>query len=100
MQLNPPQYHAKYFHHIKDEKKLVSEYSDLQLKDFHQLYDDACDVGIALYNPKTGSVTRWYWADDERDREGDIMLSKLLPCKESIRKYPALEGYTMIIFND
>jgi len=102
VQLNPPQYSTDYFSHNKNEKKLVSEYSDLRLRQFHRLYDDACDVGLALYNPKTGSVTRWYLDNDEYtsgpDRE--LVCSNLKPCDESIRKYPALKGYQMIIFND
>ena len=61
MQLNITPYNIKRFTHNAEAKLLVTEASDLNwmpgTDDFKQLYDDACDIGIALSNPRTGSTT-------------------------------------------
>jgi hypothetical protein len=83
--------------------QLVGEASEMGIRPGHQwerLYDDACDVGIALQSHKTGVTTRWYLLDTERDAEGDITCWKFRPCSESARKSPEIAAYTLVILND
>lgn len=39
----------------------------------NRLYNDACDVGLAIRSETTGRVERFYHTNEERDREGDIV---------------------------
>lgn len=101
MELQVPQIDARIFTHVKEEKKLVAEHSTAGNVSFtRRLYDDACDVGIQVFNPKTGSVTRWYLAGEDKDREGELQATNFRPCSESVRRNPEVEGYTIILFND
>jgi hypothetical protein len=87
-------------HSVKD-KVLVTDVTDLgRTFAFSQLYDDACDVGLALQNEKTSHVTTWYVSRDVHDAEGDLMHIELLPTYESVAANPAIVGYKMMILND
>ena len=82
-------------------KLMVAEASDIGLQTFDQLYDDACDIGIALRNPDTRTVTRWYMAEGETvRRKGDIMCWHLYPTTETINRHPTLAGFKLTIYND
>jgi len=37
-----------------------------------RMYNDACDVGIAIRSHKTGTVERFYLTTTDQDSEGDI----------------------------
>lgn len=78
---------------------LVTEASDLGLRGFQPLYDDACDVGIALRSHRTGAVTRWHLAE-EHVRDGDITHWTLRPTTESVRQQPQIQHYKLTIYND
>jgi hypothetical protein len=97
-------YSIKDFTHNFESKMLVSDMSDLGRgagKDpFVQLYDDACDIGIAVYNPRTGSTTHWYLVADVRNSEDELTHWILQPTNESCRRHPGVQCYTMHIFND
>lgn len=87
-------------HSVKD-KVLVTDVTDLGLRfAFSQLYDDACDVGLALQHEKTGNITTWYVSRDVHDNEGDLMHIELLPTYESVAANSAIVGYKMLILND
>jgi len=62
MQLNPMPFNIKLFTHNAESKMLVSDMSDLGCRagdvPFKQLYDDAADEGIGVYNPRAGSGIR------------------------------------------
>ena len=89
------------FTHNVAAKTLVAEISDLQLNKFDQLYDDACDVGFAMKNPRTGNITRWAMADEIRDpRENEVVGWYFVPTPESLAKNPTLRGYCMTLIND
>jgi hypothetical protein len=77
----------------------VAEISDLQCN-FQPLYDDACDVGIALSNPRNGNVTRWAVSEEVRDAENELIGWYLVPTPESLRKNAELAGYVLTIYND
>lgn len=99
-QLNVVQINSKLFMHLASKKRLFTEMSDIHNAQFQRLYDDACDVGFALRNPKTGNVTRWHLAATHKDREGDVFEWELHPCPETVRRNPSTQGYKMIIAND
>jgi hypothetical protein len=63
-----------------------------------QIYDDACDVGIAIRSKKTGKVMHFYLHDTVMDREGDIQCWEYLSCPEDVRKYN--QELKVTIFND
>ena len=103
MQLQISPYNIKRFTHAAEAKMLIVEASDLNWfpgqTDFKQLYDDACDIGLALYNPRTGSTTHWYLVAEVAE-QGDLTKWILQPTNESCRKHPGVQCYTMHIFND
>lgn len=87
--------------HDAVKKLLIAEISDLGLHGFDRLYDDACDVGFALRNPRTGNTTRWVMVTEIRDtRENELLGWMCEPCSESVRKNPLLAGYSFNIIND
>src|SRR6185436_6321418 len=43
-----------------------------------RIYNDACDVGIAIKSPKTGAMKRFY-LEREETREGDILAWHFKP---------------------
>jgi hypothetical protein len=102
MQLNPAIIDCNSaISHSRELKLMTAEISDLGLKSFDRLYDDAVDVGFALRNPKTGNVTRWALATEVRcNVENELLGWMFVPCSESIRNNPVLEGYSFNIVND
>jgi hypothetical protein len=100
--LNMSQINSSLFSHNAKDKVLSAEMSDIFLRDFERMYDDACDVGLAIRNPKTGNVTRWYVNETHRDEDRDITHWTLLPEVEAGHRIytPALASYKMIIWND
>ena len=103
MQLNPMPYNIKRFTHNAEAKMLVTDASDLNWvagrEDFVQLYDDAADMGIAVYNPRTDSTTYWY-VIAEVTQHSELARWILRPTTESCRKHPGVQCYTMHILND
>ena len=102
MERNVTQVNSKLFVHHPRHKLISTEHSDIGNINFQPLYDDACDVGLALRNHKTGSVTRWNLSESDtmKDPEGEIVYWTLHPTPESVRKFPATAGYRMRIYND
>lgn len=84
-------------------KLFVAEHSDLKGEASLQqrLYDDACDVGFALYNPRTHALTRWAHSKDVVDeRENELLCTIFVPTPETLRKYPGLLGWEIHVLND
>lgn len=99
LQLNPIP--VSFFTASKTTKILVTERSDcMGFNLLQQLYDDACDVGVAVYNPDTHKVTYWYWEQDVKDHEGDLIVSIYKPTHETLRSHPQLTGWSVRIQND
>lgn len=94
------EFYTTLFSHNKQEKSFVAEASTIGLKSFARLYDDACDEGCMLTNPKTLKSIFFYLHKTHKDADGDITHWELYPVVESIRKCPAILGYSLIIFND
>ena len=103
MQLQPTPFSIKLFTHNFESKMLVTDMSDLGCRaghvPFSQLYDDACDVGIAVYNPRTNSTTYWYFVAEVSEK-CEVTKWILQPTNESCRKHPGVQCYTMHILND
>lgn len=101
MELQVTAYSSGGLSHSARKGLLVCEASDIGLRGMERLYDDACDVGIALRNPRTGNVTRWFLKEEVRDpREGELLGWMMLPTTETIRKQPELAAYQWNIVND
>lgn len=100
-QLEVTRYSSEGISHSAHRGILVCEASDIGLRRFEPLYDDACDVGISLINPRTGNVTRWFLSETLKDPvEGETLGWVLKPTTETIRKQPELANYQFRILND
>jgi hypothetical protein len=99
MQLEVTQYSSEGISHSKKNTLLVCEASDIGFRGMERLYDDACDVGFALRNPRNGNVTRWALLETIRD-PGEVLGWMMIPTPESIRKQPELKEYQLNIVND
>lgn len=98
-------YNVDNFTHDKGDKSFTIEMSSLAAWrpgyfTFDQLYHDAIDEGVALYNPKTGKTTTWFLSKIDYDREGDLRFWLLLPTEATVKEFPVLIGYTLTVFND
>jgi hypothetical protein len=92
---------VKHFTVTNQYKLMYTDASDLRGYNlYQQLYDDAADVGFALWNAATNTVTRWHWAEERRDAEGELQVEYYLPTTETLRKYPQLAGWKVHIVND
>jgi len=69
---------------------------------FQQLYDDACDTGIAIRNRKTGNITVWYCTSEDgiRDAGDEVTHWEYKPTPETLRKFPRLAGWVVNVWND
>lgn len=102
-QLNPIPFSSQSLDCSLQQRILTGEASELGLRPgqaFDQLYDDACDVGLVLQNPRTGNQTRWALSNTDKDGEGDVRFWELVPCPETLRKQPELQGFVLRLFND
>src|SRR5664279_5038248 len=63
-----------------------------------QIYDDACDVGIAIRSVITGAVIKFFLHDIVKDAE-DILYWEYHPCYEDVRKH-GVRDLRVKIFND
>jgi hypothetical protein len=101
MELRVSAIDVKKFSVSRRSRTFVAEASDLRGFNLEQrIYDDAMDVGFALWNVHTGAVVRFAHYSDQHDNEGDLQVSYYKPTPEAIRKYPQLEGWTIHILND
>lgn len=93
-------FYSEAFSHDRETKVISAEASTLGLRKFDQIYSDACDVGLLLYNSKNMNKTYWYLHEEFRNHEGELTHWELWPCPESVRKNPTMSGYKMLIWND
>jgi hypothetical protein len=100
-QLQVTRYSSEGISHSEAKSLLITEASDIGLRGFDRLYDDACDVGLELVNPRSGNVTRWYVVDTVVDRrENEVLGWMLKATPETVRKQPELKDYQLNIAND
>lgn len=81
-------------------KRFVAEASEIGFCDFHRIYDDACDVGLAIRSDRTGQTATFYLSDEKLDADGDVQVWVLKPIAECLRKQPQLAGVEVHILND
>ncbi len=94
-------YSSESLSHSARKGLLIGEASDIGFRGVSRLYDDACDVGLALRNPRTGNVTRWFLITEMRDpRENEILGWSFGPAPETVRKHPELATYQFNLVND
>lgn len=67
--------------------------------EFAQIYSDACDVGFALMNAKTGNITYWY-ISEEIPNGDEVGGWKMRACPETAKRFPATANITLTIWND
>lgn len=66
---------------------------------FQSLYDDACDVGMAVQSSTTGAVVHYYLHETEV-KENEVVCWFLKPTTESIRQHPKCVNTLIMLFND
>jgi hypothetical protein len=80
-------------------KTLVAEASDLRYERPRQIYDDACDVGIAIQGHHW--LVRFYLAAEKRGSDGeDIAGWYFRPIPEDARRCSLLDNLRVLIIND
>jgi hypothetical protein len=78
--------------------RLVAELSDLGIRAgqnfIQQIWNDACDEGIAIRSHHTNKVERFYFSSTDKDREGDIAGFRFKPCN------PKCKVQEVLLIND
>lgn len=97
LQLNPLP--LKKFTFDKNKRTLVAEMSDFgPLRDgrwwLQRIYDDACDVGIAIASELTGKTETFCLVREEINSENELIALHFIPLDE------LANVDTVIIFND
>jgi hypothetical protein len=64
-----------------------------------QIYDDACDIGIAIRSSSTGKIMKFFLHQIKKDGEGDVMFWEYHICADDAR-VPGCKDLKVIIFND
>ncbi len=100
MQLELTPYSITEFMHCTSERALYADASDLKWTTSSRLFDDACDVGIAVFNPRTDSTTVWFESTTHNNKDNELLATIFEPTAETLRKYPATKGYRLFILND
>jgi hypothetical protein len=75
----------------------ASDFNGINLRS--QIYDDACDVGLAIQSSVTGVVITYHLSQEET-KDGEVTAWKYLPVPEDVRKHPECAGTSVTIFND
>ena len=89
--------HKQFMYH-KGMKEISAEVSELPGLQLYHLYDDAADVGIAIKGKK--ETVYFHLTKVENETEDDTLAWIFEPISEHVRRNPALEGHTLVIFND
>lgn len=87
------EYNLALFHFDKATGELTSEASDLNGFGPGQLWNDACDIGIAVRSPRTDRVERFY-LDKVLSRDNEVQGWELKPVD------PKCRVKKIIVFND
>jgi hypothetical protein len=81
---------------------MVSEASVIGYHGPLQIYDDACDVGIAVRSHKTGRTLRFYLSTEDRDDSGENVAGwwfKMIP-EDRCRLSSQCREVDVLIIND
>ena len=55
-----------------EDQTFTAEASDLERRIMSRLYNDACDMGFVIRNPKTGNEVTFSFVSEDKDNEGEI----------------------------
>lgn len=87
--------------HEDGTKVLVAEASTLGYHGPRRIYDDACDVGIAIRSHRTGRLVRFYLDSEDMDHSGeDVAGWRFRPIAEDVRRAPEASRTSVLIIND
>lgn len=86
--------------HDDGTKTLVAEASTLGYHGPRRIYDDACDVGIAVRSHRTGRLVRFYLDSEDMDRTDDVAGWRFQPIPEDARRVPNAARTYVLIIND
>lgn len=71
------------------------------IRDFSQIYDDACDRGFSIVSAKTGAEVTFAVCENETDwSHGELQSWTLRPITEHVFYNPKLRDLKVIVFND
>ena len=73
----------------------VSEFSSIPDLVYRFIYDDAYDVGFCIMSEKTGKLEYFYFSEEIRNNEGELMAHVFVPVNREIRE----AGINVKIFN-
>lgn len=74
---------------------LVAEASDLGGRfGLERIYDDACDVGIAIQSHHTNRI-EWFYLDKREERDGEVLAWEFKPVSAGLHG-----AQKVVIFND
>jgi len=91
---------SEQFAYIKGEfPEFVAEISDFE---YGALFEPLQDhgVGFKMVSERTGVIATFYFVNEKRDGEGDIMFWTFRPTLESVRQNPGLSRVCVVVFND
>lgn len=96
------EFSTELFTHDKKNKTFITELSELGKNVFKQIYPDACDEGLTLVSKRTQNKSDWFISDFEytNNIDKELVAIHLLPTPETIRKFPGLKDYKMVLLND
>jgi len=96
------EFSTKLFTIDKKNKTFISELSELKGNTFKQIFSDACDEGLTLVSEISGNKSDWFINDFEytNNIDKELVAIHLLPTPETIRKFPGLKDYKMVLLND
>jgi hypothetical protein len=93
--LKPAPVSLRQFNWHPAERKLTGEISSTH--GFGRVYDDACDEGLTVVNPRTGVEVVFVVDYVERDAEGDVRWWTLRPAAPG---HDLVHDITVTLFND
>ena len=91
---------SKLFDYDHDTNTFSAWVSELGPQPFHQIFEDAADVGVSIVSSKTAEIADFFISITEKDAEQDIVAWHLKPTPITIQKLPLLKDATVVIFND
>jgi len=83
----------------KASKCLSAERSEIGPVALHQVYSDACDAGFHMIDTK-GQVAEWVENHHQYSPDNEYQYSEFIPTAASIRRFPQLHDWYVVIFND
>lgn len=97
MILSPPATNIRQFTWNKGRSMMFAEASSTN--GFGRVYDDACDEGLRVYNPRTGACIT-FAVDRTVVVDGELREWKLKPVKSEGVGFNTIKHIELLLFND